>query len=189
MPSQPAAAGHDALALFEDEAVDRFLREPSEESYGQLFRALAPRLLCYFRTRGCPTELAEDLAQEVMWTVYQRSWMLRRLERFRPWLYKVMRNVLLQHLRRSRRDVATVALGKETAELPAPVADPLAGSQFSEWMASLAPDEREILTLRYVDELEYHEIAEVLGLPTGTVQWKIFNAKKKLIKRFGNGRG
>lgn len=168
--------------------MERFLREPSEESYGELFRALAPRLICYFRTRGCGVELAEDLVQEVMWTVYLRSRMLRRRERFRPWLYRVVRNVLLQHLRRSRRDVVTVALG-QAAEVAATFPDPLAGSRFSEWMAALAPEEQEILKLRYVDELEYHEIAEVLGLPTGTVQWKIFNAKRKLAQRFGNGKG
>jgi DNA-directed RNA polymerase specialized sigma24 family protein len=45
------------------------------------------------------------------------------------------------------------------------------------------------MTLRYVDELEYHEIAEVMGLPAGTVQWKVFNAKRKLAQRFPNGQG
>jgi DNA-directed RNA polymerase specialized sigma24 family protein len=41
------------------------------------------------------------------------------------------------------------------------------------------------MTLRFIEELEYHDIAEVLGLPLGTVQWKIFNSKKKLARRFG----
>ena len=51
-------------------------------------------------------------------------------------------------------------------------------------MRFLGEDEREIMMLRYIDELEYHEISELVGLPQGTVQWKIFNAKKKLAARF-----
>ena len=57
--------------------------------------------------------------------------------------------------------------------------------QFAQWMAALDAEERQIMMLRYVEELEYHDIAEVLGLPLGTVQWKIFNSKKKLARRFG----
>jgi RNA polymerase sigma-70 factor (ECF subfamily) len=190
MPGRQLAADAAAApALSEQEVVDRFLRQPCEESYCELFRALAPRLICYFRARGCGLELAEDLLQEVMLTVYRRSPMLRHAELFRPWLYKIVRNVLLQHLRRLRREVATVGLEEAAAESAKAAADPLAGSRFQEWIAALAPDEREIMTLRYVDELEYHEIAEVLGLPAGTVQWKVFNAKRKLARRFQNGQG
>jgi DNA-directed RNA polymerase specialized sigma24 family protein len=44
------------------------------------------------------------------------------------------------------------------------------------------------MMLRYIDELEYHEIAEMVDLPLGTVQWKIFNSKKKLAARFKSQR-
>lgn len=186
---QLAASAATAPARSEQEAVERFLRHPGEESYCELFRVLAPRLLCYFRARGCGLELAEDLLQEVMLTVYRRSRMLRHAELFRPWLYKIVRNVLLQHLRRLRREVATVDLEAAAHEPARLEGDPLAGSRFRQWMAALAPDEREIMTLRYVDELEYHEIADVMGLPAGTVQWKVFNAKRKLAQRFRNGQG
>jgi RNA polymerase sigma-70 factor (ECF subfamily) len=77
-----------------------------------------------------------------------------------------------------------VELKTAEAGSPAKQPDPLLSAQFAEWMAFLEEDEREIMMLRYIDELEYHEIAELLGLPQGTVQWKIFNAKKKLAARF-----
>ena len=44
------------------------------------------------------------------------------------------------------------------------------------------------MMLRYIEGLEYHEIAAVLDLPIGTVQWKIHNSKKKLAARFGGPR-
>lgn len=169
----------------EQEAVDRFLCAPNEESFRDLFQAMAPRVVCYFRIRGCDRELAEDLTQEVMLTVYNQSYRLRRKDLFRPWLFKIVKNALLQQFRRSGREVSTVALDPELHEPSSIPIDPLLGSRFNEWMSWLAPDERRIMKLRYVDELEYHEIADVLEMPLGTVQWKIFHSKRKLAARFG----
>ena len=44
----------------------------------------------------------------------------------------------------------------------------------------LTPREREVMTLRFIEEWEYHEIAAAHAIPIGTVQWRVFNAKKKL---------
>jgi DNA-directed RNA polymerase specialized sigma24 family protein len=52
--------------------------------------------------------------------------------------------------------------------------------EFHRWMAFLESREREALTLRFVEEWEYHEIAAAKAIPIGTVQWRVFNAKKKL---------
>jgi len=49
-----------------------------------------------------------------------------------------------------------------------------------DWMAFLEPREREAMTLRFVEDWEYHEIATSQATPIGTVQWRIFNSKKKL---------
>ncbi len=47
-------------------------------------------------------------------------------------------------------------------------------------MTFLDSREREIMRLRFIEEWEYHEIAAAQEIPIGTVQWKVFNAKKKL---------
>jgi DNA-directed RNA polymerase specialized sigma24 family protein len=47
-------------------------------------------------------------------------------------------------------------------------------------MTLLESREREALTLRFIEEWEYHEIAARKNIPIGTVQWRVFNAKKKL---------
>ena len=52
--------------------------------------------------------------------------------------------------------------------------------EFHRWMAFLESQEREALTLRFIDEFEYHEIAAAQAIPIGTAQWRVFNAKKKL---------
>jgi len=168
-----------------EEAIDRFLAEPSEESYARMFQVLMPRMITYFRVRGCGREVAEDLSQEVMLAAYTQSSRLRSRELFRPWLFKIARNAFLQWLRRDSREVETVELGAATWQPESRSTDPLRTLQFAQWMAALDSEERQIMTLRFIEELEYHDIAEVLGLPLGTVQWKIFNSKKKLARRFG----
>jgi len=150
-----------------------------------MFHAVMPRMLTYFRSHGCGRELAEDLAQEVMITVYTQNSGLRSPALFRPWLYRIARNTFLQWLRRKGRQVETLGLDAAVWQVESRSPDPLHKLQFSQWMSELDNDERQIMVLRYVEEMEYHDIAEVLGLPLGTVQWKIFNSKKKLTRRFG----
>jgi RNA polymerase sigma-70 factor (ECF subfamily) len=169
----------------EQDVVARFLSKPSDETFHELFRGLAPRILGYFRARGCELELAEDLTQEVMLAVYKEARSLRDKALFRPWVYRIARNALLRHLRDTGRRVETVELGAEAEGLYQTDSDLTLRSQFAEWMAWLRPEERQIMMLRYVDELEHHEIAQVLGMPLGTVQWKIFHTKRKLAARFG----
>jgi RNA polymerase sigma factor (sigma-70 family) len=53
-------------------------------------------------------------------------------------------------------------------------------SDFAEWVSYLEPAERDIIILRFVEELSYEELAIALGIPIGTVKWRLFNAKKKL---------
>jgi RNA polymerase sigma-70 factor (ECF subfamily) len=174
----------EAIKRSEPEAIDRFILNPCEESFSDLFRAFAPRLVAWYRVRGCDKALAEDLTQEVMLAVFRQARNLRNAGLFRPWLYRIVKNALLQHVRRSGRRIETVALNAAEAGSATKQADPLLPAQFAEWMAFLDEEEREIMMLRYVDELEYHEIAQTLDMPQGTVQWKIFNAKKKLAARF-----
>ena len=59
--------------------------------------------------------------------------------------------------------------------------------EFHRWMAFLDSQEREALTLRFIDECKYHEIAAAQMIPIGTAQWRVFSAKKKLaplLKQF-----
>ncbi len=173
--------------MTEQDAIQSFLAEPSEETFSALFRFIAPRIIGYFRVRGCDVSLAEDLTQEVMLAVYRQSKTLREKEFFLPWLFKIARNALLQHVRREGRQIPTTELDIRRHDPGVPADDLVVRSRFAEWMEWLQPDEREVLMLRYVEGLEYHEIASALGIPLGTVQWRIFNCKKKLAARFGKG--
>jgi RNA polymerase sigma factor (sigma-70 family) len=61
--------------------------------------------------------------------------------------------------------------------------------EFMDWMAFLDAREREVMTLRFIEEWEYHEIATAQAIPIGTVQWRVFNAKKKLAPYLATPQG
>lgn len=168
-------------SLVEREVTERFLETPSERSFAELFRIFTPQLVCFFRSRGCESTKAEDLAQEVMLTVHQKASQIRDRSLFRAWTFKVARRVLYRDYGRQTRRVETVDLADvadRVASLRASAATPT--FEFQEWMDLLDKQEREALALRFIEEWEYHEIAAAKAIPIGTVQWRVFNAKKKL---------
>jgi RNA polymerase sigma-70 factor (ECF subfamily) len=161
--------------------TSRFLDNPNEESFAGLFKFFTPQLVAFFRTRGCALALAEDLTQEVMLAVHRKAGQIRDRTLFRGWLFKIARNALYRHYVKRTREVETVDLEGHSNQLSTarnPVGTP--AFEFQRWMALLDSGDRELITLRYIEEWQYHEIAAAKAMPIGTVQWRVFNAKKKL---------
>ena len=171
----------------EREITERFLNRVDEDSFSALFRVFSPQLIAFFRRRGHEGGTAEDLAQEVMLTVYRRANQVRDRSLFRGWLFKVARHAAYRHYSHGRRQVPTVDIA-DVGEAASSHAYSGGGPafEFRNWMDVLEPHERETMTLRFVEDWEYHEIAAAQAVPIGTVQWRVFNSKKKL--RFHLGR-
>jgi RNA polymerase sigma-70 factor (ECF subfamily) len=172
----------DGRVARETEVADKFLDKPDGDSFADLFSTFSPQLVVFFRARGCELGLAEDLAQEVMLTVYRKAAQVRARGLFRAWLFKIARNTLCRHYGKQTREVETVNF-EETTDGLARASVKTSGIpafEFLRWMALLDSGERKIMELRFIEQLEYHEIATAQQLPIGTVQWRVFNAKKKL---------
>jgi DNA-directed RNA polymerase specialized sigma24 family protein len=91
-------------------------------------------------------------------------------------------HALCRHYGKQWREVDTVDLAgvpdRSVAASHKPAATP--AFEFMHWMASLDSREREVMKLRFIKQWEHHEIAAAQAIPIGTVQWRVFNAKKKL---------
>jgi RNA polymerase sigma-70 factor (ECF subfamily) len=117
-----------------------------------------------------------------MLTVYRKADQLRDRTLFRAWLFKIARSVLCRHYGKRSREVETIDLQNLSDRLLAS-SDTSAGTpafEFLDWIEFLDQREQEALRLRFIEEWEYHEIAAAQEIPIGTVQWRVFNAKKKL---------
>ncbi len=157
--------------------------------------------LCY-RFTGRPVE-AEDLTQEVFIKIFQTLKTYDAAQgAFSTWLARVARNHLVDHYRRTKKDRVTASLEDELGGLeeePSPTVAPVAQVESRERqellqraLDRLSPDLREAVVLRDLQDLDYDEIAQVLGVPGGTVKSRINRGRLELarvIKRMEGMRG
>jgi RNA polymerase sigma-70 factor (ECF subfamily) len=114
---------------------------------------------------------AEDIAQEAFLAAMRRLDRFDRRRRFSPWLYAIVSNRAIDwaRARSARRET-----GAELAELSAPELPPGPYSrEVLEALASLSPEHRAVVVLRYVLEFTPGEIARTLDLPRGTVNSRL----------------
>jgi len=126
---------------------------------------------------------AEDAWQEVCYRVLTAE---RIPDSFRAWLYKIARNHCLNVLRSraNRKDGAPIAAESQVQEVLTGHLTRMVNQELRAQLASLvdrlSSEQREVLRLRYVEELSRAEIAEVLDLSESLVKSRIFEGLKRL---------
>jgi RNA polymerase sigma-70 factor (ECF subfamily) len=168
--------------LREAVVMENYLGAPNDESFAEVFKIFTPQLVAFFRARRCELSSAEDLAQEVMLTVHLKAGRIRDRLLFRTWVFKIAHNAFCRHYGKQMRGLETVNLENISSRLVdrASKSDATPPFEFQHWMSLLTSSEREVMTLRFIEQWEYHEIASAQAIPIGTVQWRVFNAKRKL---------
>ena len=126
------------------------------------------------------SEAAKDAAQEVFVTAYEGIPYLREDSALRRWLYRICRNHCLNVLRRQKLE------RRLRPDAPDQVRQDVALRVALRQMISKLKDRyREVVILRYYNDLTYEQIAEVLDIPASTVKIRLFRAKNTLKKILG----
>jgi RNA polymerase sigma-70 factor, ECF subfamily len=112
--------------------------------------------------------LAEDMAQEVFLHLFRNLRSIQSPEHLKFWLRKVASHRCIDHFR-GHQPMTNLDDLPEPAESPAE-RDPLLEGRLHRLVASLPERARLTVILRYQEELEYHEIAEVMEMPINTVK-------------------
>lgn len=150
------------------------------EAYGVLVRKYQHLLVASARHLTRSTEDAEDLAQEALVDAYRNLRTLRDRAKFRAWLFGILRHKCLTYLQ--RRGPEHLPLDTMADSLPAPA--PEDGAELADLLDGLPLAYREILAARYVQELSYAEIAEVLGTTVNVVRVRCCRARERLREIF-----
>jgi RNA polymerase sigma-70 factor (ECF subfamily) len=130
------------------------------------------------------SEAAEDIAQESFLAAVRGLDRFDRRRPFGPWLHKIVVNRAIDwsRARAHRRESGSAAL--ELLAAPAPPDNPHAQT-LAAALAGLSPEHRAVIVLRHLLEYTPGEIAELLGLPRGTVNSRLRRGLDELATRFG----
>ncbi|MCG6158379.1 RNA polymerase sigma factor [Rubinisphaera margarita] len=173
-----------------DEALTEKLRvmqaqARDEVAFQWLVQQYERRLLYYLHRFTKPAEAA-DLLQDVWLRVYMKLPDLRAPEAFRVWLYKIAHDVAVNQIRKkSRREAAAFQRVDETTVSAEPVDDVELLENIElvhRALQELSVPHREILTLRFLEDLELNEIASVISCSLGTVKSRLHYARAALLK-------
>ena len=145
-----------------------------------VFKAEEGPLLRYAFGMTGRREVAEDLVQDAFLKLH-KHW--EQVEMPRAWLFRCVRNLALNHLRDHRREVGEEAGRNAAAKTPAPdvaVGRMEAAGTLRLLVAGLPEKDRELVALKYEQDLKYREISERTGLSVGNVGYRLHHVLKGL---------
>jgi RNA polymerase sigma-70 factor (ECF subfamily) len=131
---------------------------------------------------------AEDVTQEAFLRVWRGLSGFRGQARFTTWLYRIVHNLCLNRLPGLRRELLQIEPPEEILANPAPSPPDLFDARerlaFLHAQLDRLPEKyRLVLTLRYLQEFSYAEIAAALDVPMGTVKTHLHRARRLLRER------
>ncbi|MFN2565873.1 MAG: sigma-70 family RNA polymerase sigma factor [Gemmatimonadaceae bacterium] len=174
--------------------------EGTDADFDMLLRGLlGPAFGTALRMTGNRQD-AEDLVQEAALAAYRGFSTFERGTNFKAWFFRIMMNCYLTSRRRTRAETSMQDLEDShaayffmrTAEagLHAQFEDPAAATigqmaqdDVARALEALPEEFRVVCTLYFMEDLAYQEIADILGLPVGTVRSRLHRGRKMLQKR------
>ncbi len=163
------------------------------EAYNILVNRYSERLMHYLFGFLGDKKRCEDLLQETFLRVHRNRHAYQRIAKFSTWLYTIAGNLARSEYRKQkRRHMHSIqAWSRENEEYEMPLPDEtflpdkqteraLQDEHIQEALGSLSSNYREIVILRDIQQLSYSEIAQITGLPMGTVKSRINRGRSKL---------
>lgn len=172
--------------------LQRLYNDRDAEAFGQLYDRYAPKIYRYVYFKVATATEAEDLTAEVFLKTWE--YVLRhgqekdkRIQNFRAFVYQLARNLIVDHYRRKAERYLLVDETTLNNVPEAPERNPYAvaavGSDIeimNQALRGLKDDYRELIILRYIEELSTSEIATIVGKNSGAVRVSLHRAMSAL---------
>ncbi|HWQ89055.1 MAG TPA: RNA polymerase sigma factor [Desulfitobacteriaceae bacterium] len=166
----------------EGELIRRVL-SGQQEHYACLVERYQKPLIHYLRTILNGEDQVFDCAQEAFLAAYRNLGRYSVKYSFRAWLYAIARNKARDYLRKQRREIAGAVEETLADSLPGPEELWLAKEEsqgVAAILRALPEHYRQVLYLRYHQDLSYEEIASVLKIPASRVKTYLHRGKERL---------
>lgn len=179
----------------EDHELIRGAQAGEEECFAALVQRYEKRAWRVARNMVPSDEDAQDLVQEAFLRVFRSLERFDFQHEFATWLYRIVTNLAIDHLRKRRPAVSTTGLPEEDEgelDLPDPreerPSDRIEASETAEevqeCLKSLAPHFQSVLVLRELEGLPCTEIADIVGATHVTVRWRLHRGRKLFLEEW-----
>jgi RNA polymerase sigma-70 factor (ECF subfamily) len=152
-----------------------------EAAFAELVERYQPRLRYYVSKLLRDTQCAEDVLQDVWLAAFRAVSRLGDIGAFRAWLYRIARDRSMREFRRRAPpcqhlgEVDLIDEGADEAHFTAEDVERIHAA-----LDELSAEHRDVLVLRYIEDMTYEEIARVVGCQDGTVRSRLHYAKRAL---------
>jgi RNA polymerase sigma-70 factor (ECF subfamily) len=150
-----------------------------EAAFAELIERYRPRLHYFVRKLVGDAE-ADDVLQDVWLDVYRGLWRLSDAGAFAAWLYRMARDRAYRVLRKRRPGQLPLDSAEPIDEAAEATFSADEAAQIHVALGELEPQHREVLILRFLEEMSYEDIARVVGCPRGTVRSRLHYGKRAL---------
>ncbi len=166
------------------------------EAFGELVTRYRARVFSMIYNMVHSEQDAWDLAQDSFLKAWKSIKRFRGRSSFYTWIYRIVMNVTIDWLRKKQVkgggaefDDAIQLKDVDPASKTVPKTDALPyetmerseiRARIDKAIAQLSPEQRAVILMKEIEEMQYHEIAEALGCSIGTVMSRLFYARKKL---------
>ena len=160
-------------------------------AYGELVRRYQDRLFnAVYRLLDQPED-AQDVVQEAFVSAYQGLQSFKGDAQFFTWLYRIAMNAAISH-RRKQKVVVSLETGSKNELVIDPVDESVHNqphdrleqqeeeARLAAALSCLSPEHKAVLILKDIEGQKYEEIAEILGIPVGTVRSRLHRARLEL---------
>jgi len=150
------------------------------ENINVLLTEQIPRLRRYARALTGDRTHADDLVQDTLERAWSKLHMWQRGSDMRAWMFSIMHNTFINHIRKNKLD--TVSIDDEALEVPtrSTQEDSLQMRDLATAITKLPCEYREVVLLVGLEQMSYEEIAQVLGIPMGTVMSRLSRGRERL---------
>ncbi len=154
-------------------------------------------LIGFFMRNTRDIQLSEDLAQETLLKVYNQAWDYLPLGRFRGWMFRIARNLMIDNVRRRSHDALVQAVKRQPQEEEHAMAR-LAGDIFGpdeqvqhheftnlidDLLGGIPEDQRQTFTLHHYSGLSLPEVAQIMDVKLATSKSRLRLAREKLAEK------
>ena len=158
------------------------------EAFGELYTHHVTKIYRYVYYNVHNKERAEDITQEVFLKAWKAIGSCKGKEKtFSSWLYRIAHNLIIDKLRKSQKQIS------HEAELPEDIRDTSDRMEISleqrdllKVIDVLSPNQRQVIVMKFIEDMDNREIAETMGKSTGAIRILQMRALETLRKTLGS---